>query len=41
MHHKGSTELPALNGASGTYPANEGIALQAIRAGIAQHPPEL
>lgn len=41
VHHKGSDELPALNGATGTYPGNEGIALEAIRAGIAQRPPEL
>jgi hypothetical protein len=31
LHHKGGTGgMPKLNGASGTYPANEGIAIQSI-----------
>jgi Trypsin-like peptidase domain/Tetratricopeptide Repeats-Sensor len=41
VHHKGSTDLPALNGAGGTYAGNEGITMRAIREGIAQRPPEL
>jgi hypothetical protein len=41
VHHKGSTELPALNGASGVYPGNEGNAVLAVRDALAKNPPTL
>ena len=32
--------MPALNRAGGTYAANEGITIDAIRSGLAHRPPE-
>lgn len=40
LHHAGGTGMPALNGAGGTYAANEGITIDAIRGGLAHRPPE-
>lgn len=40
VHHKGSTDLPALNGATGTYPANEGNSIHALRAALETTPPQ-
>lgn len=39
LHHAGGTTMPALNNEGGTYPANEGITLAAIRRGLTDHPP--
>jgi hypothetical protein len=39
LHHGGGFEMPRLNSKGGTYAANEGITLQAIVAGLQQHPP--
>lgn len=36
LHHAGGTDMPCLNGEQGTYPANEGLWLQSIRAACAQ-----
>ncbi len=38
VHHYGSDRLAALNGESGTYPANEGISILAIREAIHESP---
>jgi hypothetical protein len=40
LHHSGGTAMPQLNGAGGTYAANEGITIDAIRGGLALRPPE-
>ncbi|MDH2414463.1 serine protease [Nocardioides sp. CER19] len=40
LHHAGGTGMPQLNGAGGTYAANEGITIDAIRRGLAHRPPE-
>jgi V8-like Glu-specific endopeptidase len=40
LHHAGGTRMPQLNRAGGTYAANEGITIDAIRGGLAQRPPE-
>ena len=39
VHHAGGTDMPALNGTGGSYPANEGIAVTAIRALLRDEPP--
>ncbi|MGE3287353.1 MAG: serine protease [Pseudonocardia sp.] len=39
LHHAGGTQLPQLNNAGGTYAANEGITIDAIRGGLSEHPP--
>ncbi|SNC77630.1 Trypsin-like peptidase domain-containing protein [Hymenobacter gelipurpurascens] len=36
IHHKGSENLPMLNGKVGTYPANEGLWIQTIKAELAK-----
>jgi V8-like Glu-specific endopeptidase/tetratricopeptide (TPR) repeat protein len=40
LHHSGGTRMPQLNRAGGTYAANEGITIDAIRGGLAHNPPE-
>jgi V8-like Glu-specific endopeptidase len=40
LHHAGGTRMPQLNKAGGTYAANEGITVDAIRGGLAHRPPE-
>jgi V8-like Glu-specific endopeptidase len=40
LHHAGGTGMPQLNQAGGTYAANEGITIDAIRGGLADQPPE-
>ena len=40
LHHAGGTGMPQLNRAGGTYAANEGITIDAIRGGLAHRPPE-
>ena len=35
LHHAGGTGMPQLNNAGGTYAANEGITIDAIRGGLA------
>jgi V8-like Glu-specific endopeptidase len=40
LHHAGGTRMPQLNRAGGTYAANEGITVDAIRGGLADRPPE-
>jgi V8-like Glu-specific endopeptidase len=40
LHHAGGTWMPKLNRAGGTYAANEGITIDAIRGGLAHRPPE-
>ena len=40
LHHAGGTGMPQLNNAGGTYAANEGITIDAIRGGLALRPPE-
>lgn len=39
LHHAGGTKLPQLNNVGGTYPANEGITVDAVRGGLAAQPP--
>ena len=39
LHHAGGTRMPQLNKAGGTYAANEGITIDAIRGGLAIDPP--
>jgi len=39
LHHAGGIRMPALNRAGGTYAANEGITIDAIRGGLAHRPP--
>jgi len=39
LHHAGGIRMPALNRAGGTYAANEGITIDAIRGGLADRPP--
>lgn len=34
LHHKGKSDLPRLNGLSGTYEANEGVAIAAIQKAV-------
>ncbi len=41
VHHKGSDRLPALHGASRTYPGNEGHSIAAIRDALTTRPPTL
>jgi V8-like Glu-specific endopeptidase len=40
LHHAGGTGMAQLNRAGGTYAANEGITIDAIRGGLAHRPPE-
>jgi Trypsin-like peptidase domain len=39
VHHAGGLETPKLHGDGGTYPANEGIAVAAIKDRLAKDPP--
>jgi tRNA synthetases class I (M) len=39
LHHAGGTGVPQLNQVDGTYAANEGITIDAIRGGLAHRPP--
>jgi hypothetical protein len=39
IHHAGGFDLPRLNGQGGTHSANEGVTLPAIRARLAERPP--
>jgi V8-like Glu-specific endopeptidase len=39
LHHAGGSRMPQLNRAGGTYEANEGITVDAIRGGLALRPP--
>jgi V8-like Glu-specific endopeptidase len=39
LHHAGGTRMPQLNRAGGTYAANEGITIDAIRRGLRKRPP--
>lgn len=39
VHHAGGLEMPKLHEAGGTYPANEGISVAALRAELEQQPP--
>jgi hypothetical protein len=39
VHHAGGLETPRLHGDGGTYPANEGIAVAAIKARLIADPP--
>ncbi len=38
LHHAGRTDMPKLGGKPGTYEANEGISVDAIRASVRQNP---
>jgi V8-like Glu-specific endopeptidase len=40
LHHAGGTRMPQLNRAGGTYAANEGITIDAIRGGLSRQPPD-
>src|SRR3954469_25097552 len=40
LHHSGGTRMPQLNRAGGTYAANEGITIDAIRGALAHRPLE-
>jgi V8-like Glu-specific endopeptidase len=40
VHHAGGLETPKLHGDGGTYPANEGIAVAAIKDRLAKDPPQ-
>jgi V8-like Glu-specific endopeptidase len=40
LHHSGGTRMPQLNNAGGTYAANEGITVDAIRVELATRPPD-
>lgn len=40
LHHAGGTRMPQLNRAGGTYAANEGITIDAIRGGLSHQPPD-
>jgi V8-like Glu-specific endopeptidase len=39
VHHAGGLEIPKLHGDGGTYPANEGIAVAAIKGRLVEEPP--
>jgi V8-like Glu-specific endopeptidase len=39
VHHAGGLETPKLHGEGGTYPANEGISVSAIKAKLLERPP--
>lgn len=39
VHHAGGLETPKLHGDGGTYPANEGISVAAIKAKLTESPP--
>jgi hypothetical protein len=39
LHHAGMTEAPRLRGRGGTYAANEGIVIEAVRRRLAKKPP--
>jgi hypothetical protein len=39
VHHAGGLETPKLHGVGGTYPANEGISVRAIKARLIANPP--
>jgi V8-like Glu-specific endopeptidase len=39
LHHAGGARMPQLNNVGGTYAANEGITLDAIRHGLTAQPP--
>ena len=39
VHHAGGLEIPKLHGEGGTYPANEGIAVTAIKGKLVEVPP--
>lgn len=39
VHHAGGLETPRLRGEGGTYPANEGISVAAIKAKLLESPP--
>ncbi|MEJ2864763.1 serine protease [Actinomycetospora flava] len=41
LHHGGGLDLKQLNSAGGTYAANEGITVEAIRRGLKTFPPRL
>jgi V8-like Glu-specific endopeptidase len=40
LHHAGGTFMPQLNKAGGTYAANEGITIDAIRGALARRSPK-
>ncbi|MEV0803211.1 serine protease [Kribbella sp. NPDC050281] len=40
VHHAGGLETPRLHGDGGTYPANEGISMAAIKARLTADPPQ-
>lgn len=41
LHHSGGASMPRLGNLGGTYAANEGITVEAIRARLAARPPDL